>query len=427
MGADVAEIRKSHLNIKFRSTCFSVRPVRWFVVVLLSVFAFTGHSIIEIGEKQNPASKVLVGLVGSGSLRAQTWDALNQDQRNNLKCVDLTDLGSALSLGVTKRERILWRSEEWEHSTWSGRREFDTLGFPSLVRNVVGSNPDYRYYLFYAHHDPTSGIGCAVAESVEGPYKKLADVESGRRDSRVLVCKGRRGDPAHYSSPCVVWNAEAGLWFMYFHYYKNEWDKGKGHQKTALATCPDLTKNEWTPWVNERGELISVLPTTKENWMNSQSSYHAIQRLPDGRWLAFLRGTGMAKDSRGIQVGFPCKLGFATSADGRRWSYFAENPIIHQSDGGGGKSGVYRPHFTAILGDREFLACWSESDYYDTNPKVIYGKTSDFKIVKRDPRGYAEWPSGDGLVTPWREENTLYLFSGKYVHSMELPIKRRYR
>jgi hypothetical protein len=26
--------------------------------------------------------------------------------------------------------------------------------------------------------------------------------------------------------------------------------------------------------------------------MNSQSSYHAVQRLPDGRWLGFLRGTG---------------------------------------------------------------------------------------------------------------------------------------
>ena len=341
---------------------------------------------------------------------------------NNLKCVDLSDLKGDLPLEVARSTQILRKTEAWEESTWPGQKGVDSIGYPTVVRNDRGPHPDGRYYLYYSHHDPNSGIGCAVAKSIQGPYVKLAQSDRGRRDSRVLVCPGKPGEPFHYASPCVVWDSDKKLWLMYFHFYENHWKAGGGHQKTALATCPDLAANAWTPRTDARGKLVPVFPVTAERWMNSQSSYHAIQRLPDGRWLGFLRGTGGEMDANGKWHQDPCKLGFATSSDGRHWDYFANNPVIHQDDGGGGRKGVYRPHFVGWLGKGEYLLCWSESTPYDGAPKVIYGRTRDFRTVLRDPRGYASWPMADGLISPWREGSQLYLFAGKHLHVMNLPV-----
>jgi hypothetical protein len=86
---------------------------------------------------------------------------------------------------------------------------------------------------------------------------------------------------------------------------------------------------------------------------------------------------------------------------------------------------VYRPHFVGYLGKGEYLLCWSESQPYDADQKIIYGRTRDFRTVVRDPRGYAHWQMGDGLVSPWREGNRLYLFAGRFVHVMNLPVRER--
>ena len=340
----------------------------------------------------------------------------------NLKCVDLSDLDDDLPLDVIESRQVLWRTEAWEHSSWNPKENHDSVGFPTVVRNDRGQNPDGLYYLFYAHHDPNSGIGCAVAESIGGPYRKLAELDARREDSRALVNPGKPGQPFHYSSPCVVWCEEEQVWFMYFHYYSNLWQEGQGHQRTALATCPDLSVNVWTPWTDDQGNLVTVFPTTAERWMNSQSSYHAVQRLPDGRWLGFLRGTGGEYDADGKWTQGPCRLGFATSSDGRHWDYFPENPVIHQDDDGEGRQGVYRPHFIGYLGDGDYLVCWSESQPYDAGLKVRYGRTRDFRTFVRDSRGYGNWSPADGLVSPWREGNRLYLFAGKFLHVMDLPV-----
>lgn len=355
----------------------------------------------------------------------ETTHSFRIDQ--NTKCVDLSDLRGDLPLEVSRSTQVLRQTEPWERSTWPDDSGHESLGYPTVVRNDRGPGPDKRYYLYYAHHDPNSGIGCAVAESIEGPYVKVAEKDRTRRDSRVLVCPGKPGQPFHYSSPCVLWSDEEQVWFMYFHFYENQWRTGGGHQRTALATCPDLATNVWTPWTDQDGRLVPVFPVTAERWMNSQSSYHAIQRLPDGRWLGFLRGTGGEVDDAGKWLQDPCKLGFAMSGDGRRWDYFPENPVIHQDDGGGGQKGVYRPHFVGYLGNGEYLLCWSESAPYDGGSRIIYGRTRDFRMVARDARGYARWPIGDGLISPWREGGNLYLFAGKYVHVMTLPVSPEHR
>ncbi len=359
---------------------------------------------------------------------------------NNLKCVDLSDLKGPLPLKVVSTKLILRQTEDWEHGSWENPKwpagGDDSLGYPTVVRNDRGRNPDGKYYLYYAHHDSMSGIGCAVAESIAGPYTKLADLPgSDRNNSMVLTVPNydpagpHPRDPSHYSSPCVVWNEDEQVWFMYFHYYNHfheAWTAessvpGEGWQMTALATCQDLSSHKWTIWEDSAmgkvsvWDIVPVLPTTNEEWMKSQSSYHAIQRLPDGRWLALLRGT--PTEYPGPTVGF------AASGDGRKWNFFPENPVIARGKPWTEDSREYRPAFIGYLGKNgsgqaEYLVAWAEH----SEPQVIYSRTTDFRTFRRDSRGYAKWPGADGLTSPWREGDKLYLFAGKYVHVIALPI-----
>ena len=159
---------------------------------------------------------------------------------------------------------------------------------------------------------------------------------------------------------------------------------------------------------------MSILPSGSV-WISEASSYNTVHRLPDGRWLAFLRGTSTIPRD-------PPKLGFASSNDGRNWNYFNENPIIHQNDGGG-RNGVYRPAFIGYLGNDEYLLAWHESVHFDGDARLIYGYTRGFKTVRRDKRGYVKWKGTDGPISAWREGDRLYLFAGKFVHEMELPVR----
>ena len=359
----------------------------------------------------------------------------------NLQVVDLSDLKGDLPLKVQSTKRMLRPTEDWEHSSYRNpnwpKRGHASIGYPTLVKNRHGRNADGRYYLFYAHHDPMSGIGCAVAESIGGPFVKLADLPGSKRDhSRVLTvpnynAKGPNpDDPSHYSSPCVVWNEDEKLWFMYFHYFNHfhgAWtasasDPGEGWQLTGLATCPDLSSHQWTIWKDAKQgkvsvwDIVPVLPTTGAEWMKSESSYHAVQRLPDGRWLAFLRGTPTR------HPGPTC--GFAISKNGREWKYLEDNPVIAPGKPWTVKTSEYRPAFIGYLGrnrsgKNEYLVAWSEH----SEPHVVYSRTTDFRTFRRDRRGYAQWKGADGLVSAWREDDRLYLFAGQDLHTMRLPVR----
>jgi hypothetical protein len=335
----------------------------------------------------------------------------------NLQVVDLRDLDGDLPLNILSTTQILWQSEGWEH---------DTLGFTTVVKNDRGLNPDNRYYLYYAHHDPTSGIGVAVADSLTGPYTKISPP-----DSRVLTPSGGSANQ-HYSTPKVVWNEDANLWHMYFHFWnsdhfpwRNTMGMGFGHQMTALATTPDLSSHNWTPLPGDPAVLNPpiepVLPSTAERWINSQSSYHGVQRLPDGTWVAFMRGTGGEYDGANW-LQDTTKIGIAISNDGINWTYLPQNPILHEGDGGGGPPGDYTAEFIGYLGENasgvdEYLLVWNEAG------QIRYGKTTDFVNIERDPRGYANWPSYGGADTACREGDRLYIFTGKFIHEMVLPLQ----
>ena len=350
---------------------------------------------------------------------------------NNLQCVDLRGLSGELPLSVDSTTQVLWQTEDWEHPTWQNPAwpagGGDSVGYPCVVRNDHGPNPDGAYCLYYAHHDPRSSIGVAVADSITGPYSKSVSVP-GRSDNIVVpafhAASANVDDPDHTSTPWVVWSEEEQLWFAYFHYFNHVRNIVPGFQLTAMATAPDLASHNWTIWQSASSgttpQYVPVLPTTADTWISEASSYNTVHRLPDGSWLAFLRGTSTV-------AGDPTRLGFASSTDGRTWSYFAENPVIHQADGGGGRLGVYRPGFIGYLGPgesgaNEYLVAWEESHYFDGDARLIYGTTTDFKTVTRDPRGHVSWAGSDGPISAWREGDKLYLFSGKLLHTMTLPL-----
>ena len=364
----------------------------------------------------------------------------------NLQVVDLSDLIAPLPLTVDSSTRILSQTQNWEHGSY-GNPSWpsgggDSVGYPTVVKNTHGQNGDGKYYLYYAHHDPMSGIGCAVANAITGPYTKISGTDSlGNPDSKVLTVPNynpagpNTADPSHYSSPAVVWNEDTQLWHMYFHYYNHYWggagnppgenwsdnNPGLGQQMTGLATTPDLSSHNWTIWTDPAWSAVSVwdivpvLTTTDEAWMESQSSYHAVQRLPDedGTWLAFCRGT---------KTDGTTELGFATATDGKNFTYTAASPTMTSSKDWTTPTSEYRPKFIGYLGENgsgedEYLVAWSEG----THPEIIYSKTTDFITFERDSRGYADWAVGeDAIVSAYREGDTLYLFSGKYVHEMDL-------
>ena len=366
------------------------------------------------------------------SLAAPTTGTAQPARRidGNSQVVDLSDLDGKLPLDVVSTIQVLKQTENWEHSTWKNPRwpagGGDTVGYPSVVHNVEGSKPDGKYYLYYAHHDPRSGIGVAVADAITGPYSKKVRVP-GRADNQVVpsfhASSRNPDDPSHNSSPWVVWNDRENLWFMYFPFFNHAHGAKTNFQPTALATTPDLASHRWTIWADKAVRTIpnwvAVLPTTNKLWANEASSYNTVHRLPDGRWLGFVRGTS--------NDGKPTRLGFALSRDGRHFKYLDQNPIIHAGDGGGGRQGVYRPGFIGYLGKNKtgrdsYLVAWQESHPFDGDPRLIYGYTTDFKRVKRDSRGHVRWKGSDGSLSAWRIGSRLYLFSGKFLHEMKLPV-----
>ena len=189
---------------------------------------------------------------------------------------------------------------------------------------------------------------------------------------------------------------------------------------TALATTADLSSNNWTIYTDSSygtvsvWDIVPVLQTTDAAWASSASSYNGIQRLSDGTWLAFVRGSPT--------TGLPVTVGFGTSTDGRNWSYFPENPVIEEGKAWTANTTHYQPKFVGYLGENgsgedEYLVAWSEH----SNPHIIYSTTTDFITFERDSRGYADWGTGDGGITNvHREGDTLYMFSGKNVYEMDL-------
>ena len=61
--------------------------------------------------------------------------------------------------------------------------------------------------------------------------------------------------------------------------------------------------------------------------MNSGSSYHNVCVTPDGKFRAFLNGTG-GEYVDGEWAQFYCGLGFAISEDGIHGEYLHDNPIL---------------------------------------------------------------------------------------------------
>lgn len=344
-----------------------------------------------------------------------------EDLDNNNHILDISDLDSIFDMEIDGERTLVERTEPWEYPLNGNALNKNTLGYISVVKNIYGESADNKYYLYYAHHDPRSGIGCAVSDSLDSNFIKLKEIDSKRSDSQVIKPELSYDISAHFSSPCVVWNSDIGLWHMYFHYYKNEFDIGRGHQKTGLATCSNLSENKWKILKDSNGNIVPVLPTTSERWMNSQSSYHLVFRGIDNYWMAFLRGTGgeysIINDRKTKWTQDTTKLGFGRSINGIDWQYFEENPIIESAKFKFSNDGVFRPGFIAVIRNGTYLISWLESKYYDMNTMLAFGITNDFKTVYRLGQLWKGIKYSDG-ISVLRKGDAIYVITGNRLYIM---------
>ena len=162
-------------------------------------------------------------------------------------------------------------------------------------------------------------------------------------------------------------------------------------------------------------------------WEQGAPGYGTVHYDPEAKLFKMWYQTWKKVPKGAVSEG---NLYLATSRDGVTFDYFKQTPVLHADDGGGGRKGVYRPGFVGFLGRMpqgtpRYLVAWQESQPFDGDPRLIYGYTSDFKSITRDPRGHVRWKGSDGSISAWREADRLFLFSGKHVHEIRLPIKPR--
>lgn len=338
------------------------------------------------------------------------WGGQSEVWINNRHLLNLRDADSLDEFAIVARRRLISRTEDWELSAERPETQND-VGYPSLV--VSRDEHDAkRYNLFYAIHDVASGIGLATSDRIAGPYAKRGT--GPFPDSRVLYPPARPRLTSHFSSPVVIWNQERREWFMYFHFYSNQFAEGLGHQNTGLATSKNLL--DWHILTGSDGDFLAVLPVTPELWMNSQSTYHSIQRLPNGLWLAFVRGTGVRIEN-GKEVGEPTAMSFAVSVDGVRWSLVPGAPQFPALGTREGKIVVRRPGFVARLRDR-YVICWSEGAERVGGQRHRYAYTRDFQTFDPTASGPA-FDVEDGAIVPWREGGEVFLLTGPWLYSLQ--------
>lgn len=324
------------------------------------------------------------------------WPPPNNNKKNDL----LVNQGIAdfrgldvNSLKLISKERVLFKSEDWENISNSS----DLPGYPSVVHNIYGKHPDNKYYLFYAVHEPPSGIGLAVSESLRGNFVKFSELNPNLIDSRILKAPTRPRGTSHFSSPVVLWNKQKKLWFMYFHFYNDEIEKGFGQQKTALAYTDNLSEGKWEIYKDNMGRYITPMPV-KSNWMSSQSSYHAISRLEDKKWLALLRGTNFNNINT--------TLGLAASNDGKKWAIMPPTPFLEKEI----VKAVSKPVAIA-LNDDGFNIIWSIYDKQKWTTEAFISPIQNFSKETTDIF-LPGWSPSDGPSSFWRENEQIIIFSG---------------
>ena len=277
---------------------------------------------------------------------------------NNLNCVDLSDLNADLPLEVTRSIQILRQTEPWERSTWRS----DT---GTRIRRLSDNGPERprpksRRPLLPLLRPPRSQLRNRMRRRRlnRRPLRQACRErpEPKRQPCPRLPRQARTTLPSTTPAPCVVWNEDEQLWFMYFHFYENQWKTGGGHQRTALATCPDLATNNWTTWRDEDEKLVPVLPRDGRT-LDEQPILLPRDSTPARRTLARLppRHRRRVHARRQVDPGSVQTWVRHPPPTAGHWDYFKENPVIHLDDGGGGRKGVYRPHFVGYLGDGEYL------------------------------------------------------------------------
>ena len=173
------------------------------------------------------------------------------------------------------------------------------LIFP-CIRGVYDklTRPLGRYYLYYAPHDAPGGICLAYADSLAGPYTEYPG------NPIVSRAWGTDYSVSHVSSPHVLWNAQVGELWLYFH--------GE-NTTTRLARSKDGINFTYDRVVLS----TSMLPAGTAETSYARVFKHPIASRGSRYVMVFMINTTANHRS----------IGWGWSADGRAWT-FDQQPLI---------------------------------------------------------------------------------------------------
>lgn len=320
----------------------------------------------------------------------------------------LSDL-RGLDLMVTAApatEIILQKTEGWE--TGSGT----VPGYPAVI--VDHTTDDDTVRMFYSVHDAPAGIGLANSESILGQFEKVAVTNLFWADSRILKAPRRPVGTSHFSSPSVVWDEDARLWRLYFHYYASEVARGFGHQKTTVASTHDLGGADWEIHSDESGNYIAT-HLVDPDWGASQSSYHVVARIGQNAWVSLMRGTNTKKDSLGVETPYETSIAIAISYDGLQWSRLTDKPIDRNQL----SEGVLQPVNIACTSDGILSLIWYNRPSSEDGSGYLLAAplANPFDSTKILPG--LELTETSASI--FRSKNSVVIFHGNRRDTLELP------
>jgi hypothetical protein len=232
--------------------------------------------------------------------------------------------------------------------------------FPSVIRAADHfTNPLGDYYLYYAPHDSPGGISLAYSDSPTGPWTEYA------HNPVISNVWSPHYNVGHVSSPHVIWNADEGKLFLYFH---------GDNDKTRLAASADGVTFSY--------EGVMVSTTMFSNV--SETSYARVfaYTIPakQNRYIMLLMGNNAG--TRRIYL--------AWSNDGRSWTTQATPLISPNAEEGANLSG---PWFYPWGGEYYVLYHASSGNIHITRVGANFDHQQHLGVFYDDPADRAASPA----------------------------------
>lgn len=252
----------------------------------------------------------------------------------------------------------------------------DEYIFPTIIRAADHvANPLGTYYLYAAPHDPPGGIALFYSDSPEGPWTEYAGnpVISKTWQPHYRV--------SHVSSPHVIWNDDAGKFYMYFH---------GNNDKTRVASSTD--------GINWTYENVAV--TTADFSGVSEASYARVfeYTIPskNNKYIMLLMGNN----------GGTRKIYLAWSDDGLNWTA-QPTPMLSPASGEGGN--LSGPHYFPWNGGHYVVYHSGAGDIHLAEVGPEFNRSTRVGLLYNSTAGE---PDNGRAAAPafYTEGDTMYMF-----------------